>query len=61
MAREIIAGIRQRCRPDFNLGIRLSPERFGIKMGESLAFVQELFNEGNLDYIGIYWNIYICS
>ena len=28
---EIIAGIRARCRPDFTLGIRLSPERFGLR------------------------------
>ena len=27
---EIIAGIRQRCRPDFQVGVRLSPERFGL-------------------------------
>jgi hypothetical protein len=25
---------------DFNLGIRLSPERFGLKLGEVLPFVQ---------------------
>jgi 2,4-dienoyl-CoA reductase-like NADH-dependent reductase (Old Yellow Enzyme family) len=33
IVREIITGIRARCRPDFNVGIRLSPERFGIKLG----------------------------
>eukprot|EP00935_MAST-01C_sp_MAST-1C-sp1_P001230 g1230.t1 len=53
MVREIITGIRQRCRPDFNLGIRLSPERFGVKLGEQLQFVQELCNEGQLDYIDL--------
>ena len=53
LVREIIAGIRQRCRPDFNLGIRLSPERFGILLGETLEFVQALCNEGMLDYIDL--------
>ena len=51
--REIISGIRSRCRPDFNLGIRLSPERFGIKLGETLSFVQALCDEGQLDYIDL--------
>ena len=29
---EIIDGVRARCRPDFQLGLRLSPERFGLKL-----------------------------
>ena len=33
---EIIAGIRARCRPDFQLGLRLSPERFGLVLGEMI-------------------------
>lgn len=53
IVREIIAGIRSRCRPDFNLGLRVSPERFGIRLGETLAFVQALCNEGELDYIDL--------
>jgi 2,4-dienoyl-CoA reductase-like NADH-dependent reductase (Old Yellow Enzyme family) len=36
---------------DFNLGIRLSPERFGLKLGEVLPFVQALMDEGDLDYV----------
>ena len=28
---EIIDGVRRDCRPDFQLGLRLSPERFGLK------------------------------
>lgn len=52
-AREIIAGMRKRCRPGFSLGIRLSPENFGVKIGDQLQFVQELCDEGNLDYIDL--------
>jgi len=48
---EIIDGIRARCRPAFNLGIRLSPERFGLKIGEMKGFVQRLMTEAKVDYI----------
>ena len=48
---EIIDGIRTRCRPDFNLGIRLSPERFGLKLGEMKGLVQRLMTEAKVDYI----------
>jgi 2,4-dienoyl-CoA reductase-like NADH-dependent reductase (Old Yellow Enzyme family) len=34
---DIIAGIRARCRPDFQLGVRLSPERFGMDLAEVRA------------------------
>jgi len=51
IVREIIDGIRARCRPDFNLGIRLSPERFGLKIGEMKGFVQSLMSEARVDYI----------
>ncbi len=47
----IIDGIRARCRPDFNLGLRLSPERFGIVMTESLALAEQLMTGGKLDYL----------
>ncbi len=48
---EIIDGIRATCRPDFNLGIRLSPERFGLKLGEMKGLVQRLMTEAKLDYV----------
>ena len=31
---EVIDGIRARCRADFQVGLRLSPERFGLKLAE---------------------------
>lgn len=49
--REIIAGVRARCRPDFSLGLRLSPERFGVKLAEIRDFAQALINERQLDYL----------
>ena len=48
---DIIDGIRKRCRPDFNLGIRLSPERFGLKLAEIKVLAQRLMTEAKVDYI----------
>jgi 2,4-dienoyl-CoA reductase-like NADH-dependent reductase (Old Yellow Enzyme family) len=51
IVREIIAGVRSRTRPDFQLGLRLSPERFGLKTGEQIALAGELLAEGALDWL----------
>lgn len=48
---EIIDGIRARCSPALQLGLRLSPERFGITMPESLALAQAVLAGGQLDYL----------
>ncbi len=57
--REIIAGIRARCRPDFNLGLRLSPERFGLKLAEILSFAQSLMTAGDIDYLDMsLWDVF---
>lgn len=56
---DIIKGIRERCGPDFNLGIRLSPERFGVKLGEILEVTQRLMSEGEVDYIDMsLWDVF---
>ena len=47
----IIDGIRARTGPQFQLGLRLSPERFGITMPESLALAGEVLAGGKLDYL----------
>jgi 2,4-dienoyl-CoA reductase-like NADH-dependent reductase (Old Yellow Enzyme family) len=48
---ELINGIRERCRPGFLLGVRLSPERFDMKLGEVLEVAQRLMTEGNIDFL----------
>ncbi len=48
---EIIAGIRRRCRTDFNLGVRLSPERFGIDLSEAQQVAQQLMDDGQIDFL----------
>lgn len=48
---ELIAGVRAATGPGFQLGLRLSPERFGITMPESLALAQQVLADGRLDYL----------
>lgn len=47
----IIEGIRTRCAPQFQLGLRLSPERFGIPMAEGLELAGQMLQNGQLDYL----------
>jgi 2,4-dienoyl-CoA reductase-like NADH-dependent reductase (Old Yellow Enzyme family) len=59
LIQEIVAGIRARCRPDFTVGVRLSPERFGMQLGEARELVQELAHEGRVDFIDLsLWDVY---
>jgi 2,4-dienoyl-CoA reductase-like NADH-dependent reductase (Old Yellow Enzyme family) len=48
---DIVDGIRRRCRPGFLLGIRLSPERFDLKLGEIVEVSRRLLNEGRIDFL----------
>jgi len=48
---DILRGIRARCRESLTVGIRLSPERFGIKLAEARAFAQTLMQQAQVDFI----------
>ena len=48
---EIIDGIRASCSSDFMLGVRLSPEMFGMRISEVLDMAQRLIHEGNIDFL----------
>jgi 2,4-dienoyl-CoA reductase-like NADH-dependent reductase (Old Yellow Enzyme family) len=48
---EIIAGIRARTGPNFQLGLRLSPERFGLRFAEQRELVRQILADGRLDYL----------
>ncbi|HEV2532255.1 NADH:flavin oxidoreductase [Phenylobacterium sp.] len=50
---EIISGVRTRCRPDFSLGLRISPERFGLKLMEIQALARQVLAEGEIDYLDL--------
>lgn len=51
--KEIIDGIRARCRPDFSLGLRLSPERFELKLMEIRELARQVLAEGKIDYLDL--------
>ena len=53
LLREVVTGIRARCRPDFQVGLRLSPERFGMRLGEVRELCAELLLAGSLDYLDL--------
>ena len=56
---EIIDGIRQRCNSNFMIGVRLSPERFGIKLSDSVELAQRLCGEGNIDFLDMsLWDVF---
>ncbi|MDH3903424.1 MAG: NADH:flavin oxidoreductase [Xanthomonadales bacterium] len=48
---DIIEGIRQHCSPGFLLGVRLSPERFDLKLGEILEVAQRLMSGAQIDFL----------
>jgi 2,4-dienoyl-CoA reductase-like NADH-dependent reductase (Old Yellow Enzyme family) len=56
--REIVDGIRARCRPDFQIGLRLSPERFGLEMAEIRDLAAAFMAEGQIDYLDMsLWDV----
>lgn len=56
---DIIRGIRERCRPDFLLGIRLSPERFDVRLPEIRDLAAQLMRAGDVDFIDLsLWDVF---
>ena len=56
---EIIAGIRRRCRSDFQLGVRLSPERFGLATADVIDAFDRLVATGAVDFIDLsLWDVF---
>ena len=55
---DIIEGVNQRCGRGFSLGVRLSPERFGVDMGDIHALAARLLVDDRLDYLDMsLWDI----
>lgn len=55
----IIDGIRARTRPDFQLGVRISPERFGIRLADSRELARRLLADGRVDYLDLsLWDVF---
>ncbi|MDB5448684.1 MAG: NADH:flavin oxidoreductase [Phenylobacterium sp.] len=56
---EVIDGVRARTGPEFQLGLRISPERFGLQLQEVRDTAQRLMNEGKIDYLDMsLWDIF---
>ena len=57
--REIVSGIRERCNENFCIGLRLSPERFGLKLAEIVQLAGELMTEAEIDFLDMsLWDVF---
>lgn len=50
---EIIDGVRETCGDKFLLGLRLSPERFGMKIDEIQTLCRQLISDNKLDFLDL--------
>lgn len=56
---EIVNGIRATCGPGFLIGVRLSPERFGMDISEIKWVCEQLIDRGNIDFLDIsLWDVF---
>jgi 2,4-dienoyl-CoA reductase-like NADH-dependent reductase (Old Yellow Enzyme family) len=55
---EIVAGVRSSCRAGFVLGVRLSPERFGLRLIEIRELARQLLASGAIDLLDLsLWDV----
>ncbi len=56
---ECIDGVRAAAKPGFSLGVRLSPERFGMDLLEVRDLAQRLMREAKIDYLDMsLWDVF---
>lgn len=56
---EIIDGIRASCGAEFNVGVRLSPERFGLRLAESIEMAGLIMKESRADFLDMsLWDVF---
>jgi 2,4-dienoyl-CoA reductase-like NADH-dependent reductase (Old Yellow Enzyme family) len=56
---EIISGIREKCGQDFMVGLRLSPERFGMQLGEVIEVARRVMKEDQIDFLDMsLWDVF---
>jgi 2,4-dienoyl-CoA reductase-like NADH-dependent reductase (Old Yellow Enzyme family) len=55
---EILDGVRASTRSDFQVGLRLSPERFDLKLAEIVQVAQAVLDDGRIDYLDMsLWDV----
>jgi 2,4-dienoyl-CoA reductase-like NADH-dependent reductase (Old Yellow Enzyme family) len=55
---ELIDGVRAATRAGFTLGVRLSPERWGLQLGEIRDLSQRLVREAKIDFLDMsLWDV----
>lgn len=56
--REVLGGVREATGPDFQVGLRLTPERMGIELGEFRTVAAQVLESGRLDYLDVsMWDV----
>jgi 2,4-dienoyl-CoA reductase-like NADH-dependent reductase (Old Yellow Enzyme family) len=56
---DIVAGVRASCRSDFVVGVRLSPERFGLRLAEISEVARQLLAGGAIDVLDLsLWDVF---
>ena len=50
---EVIDGIRQACQPDFQLGLRISMEQYGVSVSDARWVAARVLKEGVIDYLDL--------
>lgn len=56
---DILAGVRDATGDDFIVGVRLSPERFGMRISEIKDVSQQLIDTGQIDFLDLsLWNCF---
>lgn len=56
---EIVNGTRKVCGPDFLLGVRLSPERFGMELQEVKTICKRFIDEEQIDFLDLsLWDVF---
>jgi 2,4-dienoyl-CoA reductase-like NADH-dependent reductase (Old Yellow Enzyme family) len=56
---DLVGRVRDECRAGFSLGVRLSPERFGLRLDEIVQVAQRLLREERIDYLDMsLWDVF---
>lgn len=55
---EVLDAVRARTGEGFQVGLRLSPERFGVDLGEMVRLASDVLARGDLDYVDLsLWDV----